>query len=288
MEIFHLITQGKMIHNLVDTQIAAQFLNLSDCMGLGNLVSEILRVELSKSETVSDWIGRPLNEKQLCYAAEDVFYLHRLYSNLEKRLQKEGKLNYFLEDCQALNHPRIATDSLLEKHVKSSDSLRFRAVLKDLLEWREKYAIRKNLPRSWILKEIQLKKIAKSEIPETWIHPEILSEKQFQSYSQDFIHIHEAHQKLSNRKISISQDDATLFERLSGLIKSRISRLAQRAGIPAELICNQRQLKIKTHKMIIERNCETFDGWRGQLLNESLFQVFNQFNLTNSVPEDDV
>ena len=172
--------------------------------------------------------------------------------------------------------------------MKSSDSLRFRAVFKDLLEWREKYAIRKNLPRSWILKEIQLKKIAKSEIHETWIHPEILSEKQFQSYSQEFIQIHEQHQKLSPRKINTSQQDAVLFERLSGLIKSRISRLAQRADIPAELICNQRQLKSKTQKMISERNCETFEGWRGQLLNESLLQVFNQFNLTNSVPEDDV
>jgi ribonuclease D len=277
MEIFHLVTHGKTIHNIVDTQIAAQFLNMNDCMGLGNLLSEVLNVEISKSETVSDWIHRPLNQKQLVYASEDVLYLHQLYKHLKITLQKENKFNFFLEECEVLNQTKNPIDSIFEKHVKSTDSLRFRAIFKDLLEWREKYAIRKNLPRNWILKEAQLNKIAKYENPPQWVQPEILSEKQFDSYSHDFIQIHQQHSALNNKKITITQQEAQIFEQLSGLIKARIHRYSQRIGIPAELFCNQRNLKAKTQKMISEQIFEGFSGWRGQLLNESLQQLFNQF-----------
>jgi ribonuclease D len=138
-------------------------------------------------------------------------------------------------------------------------------------------ALRKNLPRNWILKDIQLKKIARYNDPQQWISTELLSEKQVSSYGQNFAQIHERHQSLSAKPISVSQAEKIDFEKLFGLIKSRLQRCATRAEVPVELICNQRTLKQKVHQMIHTKKYEPFEQWRGEILNESLEQVFNQF-----------
>ena len=48
-------------------------------MGFASLCQTLLGVELDKSETRSDWVARPLSADQITYAANDVFYLSRLY-----------------------------------------------------------------------------------------------------------------------------------------------------------------------------------------------------------------
>ena len=77
MEIFDIVTEGRSLTQVVDTQLAAQFLGMSQgSIGLSDLVEQILGIQLEKSQTVSDWSIRPLSEKQLNYAREDVEHLH--------------------------------------------------------------------------------------------------------------------------------------------------------------------------------------------------------------------
>jgi ribonuclease D len=281
-EVFDLLTDKKRIPNVVDTQLAAQFLNTENCMGLGHLISNVLNIEIGKTETVSDWTKRPLTEKQLQYACEDVLYLHKVYQTLEYRLKKAGKYEYFLEECQLQSIIKSSTDNIVDKHLKPSDSLRFKAIFKDLVEWREDMARKKNLPRTWILKDPQLKKIAKSYQPQIWLNTEFLSEKQIQSYGDVFKSIHDKHENLSPKPLYSSHREKLNFEKLFGLVKSRITRCATRAEIPVELICNQRTLKQKVYLMI-EKNCyQPFQNWRGDLLNESLSQVYENFVTTTS------
>lgn len=276
-EVFDLFVDHQRLPNTVDTQLAAQFLNSDQSMGLGNLISNILNIEIGKTETVSDWTKRPLTEKQLTYACEDVLYLHQVYALLEHRLKKAKKFDYFIQECQIQNQLKDPTINMFEKHIKSTDSLKLRAIFKDLLSWREDMALRKNLPRNWILKDVQLKKIAKVNDPQQWLNSELLTEKQVSSYSKDFNEIHIRHQSLSSKAISISHQEKIDFEKLFGLIKNRLQRCANRAELPVELICNQRTLKQKVHQMIHTKKFEPFEEWRGELLNSSLQQVFDQF-----------
>jgi len=87
LEIFYWL-RGEVPHNLFDTQVAAPLLGYAEQIGYGNLVSEILKKELSKSHSRADWSRRPLPAKQLQYAADDVIYLSQMYPVMRDRLNK--------------------------------------------------------------------------------------------------------------------------------------------------------------------------------------------------------
>jgi len=76
-----------------DTKIASRLIRTyTDRHGLKELVRELLGQELSKAQQSSDWGGPVLSDAQKEYAASDVRYLHRLKSELERRLAREGRL----------------------------------------------------------------------------------------------------------------------------------------------------------------------------------------------------
>jgi ribonuclease D len=63
----------------------------TDRHGLKNLCQELIGVDISKQQQMSDWGAETLSEAQLEYAASDVLYLHRLRDELNKRLAREGR-----------------------------------------------------------------------------------------------------------------------------------------------------------------------------------------------------
>ncbi len=74
------------------TKIASKLVRTyTDRHGLKNLLSELLDVDISKLQQMSDWGAEELSEAQLAYAASDVLYLHRLREVLDARLVREGR-----------------------------------------------------------------------------------------------------------------------------------------------------------------------------------------------------
>ena len=63
----------------------------TDRHGLRELCRELLGVDLNKQQQSSDWGADELSEDQLMYAANDVFYLHRLREMLDTMLEREGR-----------------------------------------------------------------------------------------------------------------------------------------------------------------------------------------------------
>ena len=63
----------------------------TDRHGLKDLCRELLGVEISKQQQLSDWGAPTLTTEQLDYAAADVLYLHRLKAELEKLVEREGR-----------------------------------------------------------------------------------------------------------------------------------------------------------------------------------------------------
>ncbi|SEK79555.1 ribonuclease D [Roseovarius nanhaiticus] len=75
------------------TKIASKLIRTyTDRHGLKYLLSELLNVDISKHQQSSDWGAPQLTEAQLDYAASDVLYLHRLRDALNKRLEREGRM----------------------------------------------------------------------------------------------------------------------------------------------------------------------------------------------------
>ena len=74
------------------TKIASKLVRTyTDRHGLKNLLDELLNVDISKLQQMSDWGAEALSEAQLAYAASDVLYLHQLKENLDHRLAREGR-----------------------------------------------------------------------------------------------------------------------------------------------------------------------------------------------------
>src|SRR5215471_5878717 len=66
---------GQTPGNLFDLQIAAGLVGLAYPLGHGTLVHQVLGVQLSKADTLTEWRDRPLTRSQVRYAFDDVRHL---------------------------------------------------------------------------------------------------------------------------------------------------------------------------------------------------------------------
>lgn len=74
------------------TKIASKLTRTyTDRHGLRDLCRDLLGVEISKQQQLSDWGAAELSEEQLAYAASDVLYLHQLKMVLDGLLDREGR-----------------------------------------------------------------------------------------------------------------------------------------------------------------------------------------------------
>jgi ribonuclease D len=74
------------------TKIASKLCRTyTDRHGLKYLIDEMLGIDISKQQQMSDWGADTLTEAQLSYAASDVLYLHRLRERLDRQLAREGR-----------------------------------------------------------------------------------------------------------------------------------------------------------------------------------------------------
>ncbi|MGF1660521.1 MAG: ribonuclease H-like domain-containing protein [Rubrimonas sp.] len=92
------------------TKIASKLTRtFSDRHGLKQLCQEMLGIDLSKHQQMSDWGAETLTEAQAAYAASDVLHLHALRAEFLKRLEREGRVALaqacfdFLPDRAALD-----------------------------------------------------------------------------------------------------------------------------------------------------------------------------------------
>ena len=74
------------------TKIASKLIRtFTDRHGLKYLLADLIGVDISKFQQMSDWGATTLTAAQLEYAASDVLYLHRLKVELDRMLAREGR-----------------------------------------------------------------------------------------------------------------------------------------------------------------------------------------------------
>ena len=80
----------------------------SDSHSLKTLIKEFANVDVSKQFQTSDF-GGELSQGQLRYCANDVIYLHKIHSDLDKILEREKRMDLYHECIKFLN-TRIKLD----------------------------------------------------------------------------------------------------------------------------------------------------------------------------------
>ena len=165
LEILYMIL-GYIPKNIFDTQFAAAFLGYKYQIGYAELIKDIYKITIDKTEKMTNWKKRPLSKEQLSYAVNDVVYLNKLYEELNNELLETKKIKYFREEfCNFINDIEWNPDTNdAWKRIKSIKNLNnnLKNTVKAISAWREKKAIAKNIPRNWIVSEKELIEISKN------------------------------------------------------------------------------------------------------------------------------
>jgi ribonuclease D len=166
---FHQYPHHKMT-NIFDTQVGLAFLGYGLQIGYQRALKDYLNVDISKAETRSDWLARPLSPDQLRYAASDVEHLPNLYEFVVTQLKERELLAYCQEDCQLMLKEGAPVPPMLTIYQQFSNAWQFSrrqlSLLKMLAMWREGSARLHNIPRTFVLKNHTLLAIVQ-EAPQT-------------------------------------------------------------------------------------------------------------------------
>ncbi len=152
--------------NTFDTQLAAGFVGLSAGLAYEKLVHEVTRRRVQPSESFTDWSRRPLGEKQLRYAGEDVEHLFAMTDTITERLRERGREQWMIEELSRrfdgadrfVTQPEEAWRKVGRRGKLGAGDL---AVLREVAAWRERLARHRDLPVGWIAKDPTLIEIAR-------------------------------------------------------------------------------------------------------------------------------
>ncbi|MHB1513731.1 ribonuclease D [Acidiferrobacter sp.] len=233
---------------LFDTQIAAALVGHDEQIGYANLVAKLLKVELTKDVTRTNWAARPLSERQLAYAQDDVRYLDTLRAALLGELERLGRVAWLVEDCAALNDPalyRFSPEQLVRRYRQGSGlSTPAQSLFEALLLWREEAARQADLPRTWVLADAVLVDLA-ARPPKTHAdleHRRGLDERQIQRLGDRVLAVtHDAPDRPTHPwpAARLSPEEESVYQALTTLIDTR----AQTLGIQPGVIGSRRTLK---------------------------------------------
>ncbi len=165
MEIFY-HAMGTLPTPVFDSQIAAMVCGYGESASYETLVGKILGIAIDKSSRFTDWSHRPLTDKQLAYALDDVLHLRGIYSALASRLLETGRKDWIKEEMEPVSHPETYEnnpDEAWKKLRLRNASPRYLAYVQAAGRWRELTARDRNVPRSRIMKDETLAEVAQAK-----------------------------------------------------------------------------------------------------------------------------
>lgn len=273
---------GATPQNIFDTRLAAGFSNLPYTLSLGNLVKELLDINLSKEETRTDWLQRPLSDKQTEYAQNDVRYLRAVRVVLLTRIIGPKIKSWLQEELNLLNNPASYSgppDNERYLKIRGNTHLDRQglAVLKNLTTWREGVARKIDRPRGHVIKDILLLEIARQKpVSVVDLKTTGLSARAAEKYGENIVAITQTTlaQKPSTHpeppvSIRLSSKEKAGLEKLHKLIALKCELL----GISPGLLGNSSELKLliktlNTTKTDDLKQLRQTDGWRKLFLED--------------------
>ncbi len=262
------------LQDVYDTQIAAALAGLPAQVGYSELVRRLLGIDLPKGQTRTDWSRRPLTEAQVQYAIDDVLHLPALRDLLDEQLDKLGRRDWLAEELAELSRadrlfvdPDKAWERLKWAGELDPDRLR---LAQALAAWRERRAIDRDRPRSWILDDSGLRGIV-LRVPRTAAElatvPDLTPGFVERSAEAVLGVVEEARMPHSLPPPSQRpRPDAELqarVKRLGAIVQDQARALA----LAPELLATRRDLEgIARGKPVVE----TLSGWRATVLADAL------------------
>ena len=138
---------GKRPANLFDVQLAAGMMTTEYPSSYGNLVMRMIGRSVDKGETRTDWSRRPLSDRQIKYALQDVVHLIPLYQKIRTRLDELGRQDWVAGEMKSWQDAlELTVTSPQWRRVSGITSLKppALAIVRELWIWRDQTAQKKN------------------------------------------------------------------------------------------------------------------------------------------------
>ena len=278
---------------LFDSQVAGAFLGLGFSLSYQAIVQLILGQHIEKDVTRSNWLSRPLSERQLRYAADDVYYLPALEESLREQLILQNKIDWFENECLSLLEVSRSVEDPASwessySQISGSWKLEIESLecLQQLCFWRETQARQRNKPKSWIAKDSDLLKMSSiigdsNNISIKKLMADTNIDKRFlENEGEEII------EKLSNSRDRLKPIERELLNyplsssarKILKLCQERVAKVAERLSISPELLARKRILQklVKDYEysgsLIWPKE---FYGWRKEVLDDTLTQIFS-------------
>lgn len=230
--------------NIFDTQMAALLLG-REGLGLGALLTHHFNIEKDGFQK-ADWTKRPLSKEMLQYAIKDTYYLIRLKELLQKELEQLGRLDWFRQECKALEEKGLLYSDPTYEDITGYQKMtpQQRGIVKELYKNREKLAQKLDKPAHFVLGNKKILEILR-EPPETvegWknmrgVHPAVRNQAS-RFFSAQLLGKEHPITVPKQETKRLSPRQRKYFDELS-LVQERI---AKKHGIAKHLIMNREQM----------------------------------------------
>lgn len=274
----------------VDTQILAAFLGKPLSYGFAALVAEYMGVTLDKSESRTDWLARPLSEKQCDYAAADVFYLLPMALKLVEETEAAGWISAAQDECRFLCQRKreILAPEVAYREIGNAWQLRGRhlACLQRLADWRLRKARDRDSAVNFVVREENLWQVAR-------FLPSSLGELDALGLSGPEIRYHgKTLLSLVAKTSDIADEDCPApvinlidypgYKKAFKDIKAMVQHYSETSGLSAELLASRRQINrlLSWHwKLMIGQDTspEMLSGWRDNLYGDALREILQKY-----------
>jgi ribonuclease D len=266
---------GEVPQPLFDTQVAADLVGAGEQSGYARLVEAVFDVVLPKDLTRSNWCGRPLSDKQLDYAYADVTWLWKLYQHLDAELTRLLRHAWMREEMELLENESLhrvdAQDAWLKIKGRNRLNAQQLTLLQRLAAWREEMAIKKDLPRKWVIGDGFLLEFAQHQprTVEALLAIDRNSQRQLERYAKKLLQL--------ATEVRQVPDSGWIHEaprpRLNGEQKKRLAELesqlqsvAMRDSIAPGMIASRSQLI----KLMIGDSQHQETSWRAAIFDALL------------------
>ncbi len=263
---------GAVPRTIFDTRLAAGFTGRDSTIGLSGLLSQLFGVELSKEATRSDWLRRPLSDKQLSYAINDVRYLPEAWRCLRRECRERGNDAYCREEMGRYDGPALYGERPLREmgdRVKGAKRLggTQRRIVQAVAAWRERTARQRNRPRGHVISDRAVMAIGAAG-PETEADLKAvsaLSDAARRRYGEALLRAVAAGAGAADDSVSDGRTNVH-FDRLKGeadaILKSIRTVCGQRS-IDAALVCSRQRVN---RFLAAEEDSLLFSGWRADMM----------------------
>ncbi len=268
------------VNSLFDTQVAAAFCGQGDQLSYAAVVERVTEVKLAKSHTRANWLARPLSDDELNYALDDVLYLQPVREYFARKLEQLDRLAWFEEECRRQTVPanwRADPDTAWTR-LKGAARLDPEAhcVARELATWREREAVRRNLPREWVLKSGLLLEISR-------LNPDSRSDlqridglnsgtiKKYADVILGICHSTPRDPAASPLWSSPRMLDPEQKRRLKGVM-AMLKQTSEDLGISTSLLANRNSVE---RFVAGKLDLELFRGWRHEVVGEKVLQSYS-------------